>query len=222
MKRITGWLAFILMAGVTSAAFSSDLRVRVFERGGNAPMAGVAVCLGTPARLNQFGAMLTDPGGYAVFSDVPQTALLVTASRAGFKAEQENVVTSNADRMLVLSLSAGGGGSQCELDISGSSPQASGLDVTRFAINDGAPKTGQRTVTLDNRVAGEPTQYRASERADLLDAQWQAYSGKAAFELSDGAGNKVVYFQVRRHVTINGADIEVLSPVVRDSIRLSP
>lgn len=222
MKRITGWLAFILMAGVTSAAFSSDLRVRVFERGGNAPMAGVAVCLGTPARLNQFGAMLTDPGGYAVFSDVPQTALLVTASRAGFKAEQENVVTTNMDRMLVLSLSAGGGGSQCELDSSASSPQASGLDVTRFAINAGASKTGQRTVTLDNRVAGEPTQYRASERADLLDAQWQAYSGKAAFELSDGAGNKVVYFQVRRHATINGADIEVLSPVVRDSIRLSP
>ena len=87
MKRITGWTAFILMAGISSAVFSSDLRVRVFERGGNAPMAGVAVCLGTPARLNQFGAMLTDPGGYAVFSDVPQTALLVTASRAGFKAE---------------------------------------------------------------------------------------------------------------------------------------
>lgn len=222
MKRVTEWLAFIIMAGVASAAFSSDLRVRVFERGGNAPMAGVAVCLGTPARLNQFGAMLTDPGGYVVFSDVPQTALLVTASRAGFKAEQENVVTSNTDRMLVLSLSAGGGGSQCDLDSSGSSPQASGLDVTRFAINNGAQKTGKRTVTLDNRVAGEPTQYRASERAGLLDAEWQAYSGKAAFELSDGAGNKTVYFQVRRHATINGADIEVLSPVMRDSIRLSP
>ena len=193
MKRVTEWLAFFLMAGVASAAFSSDLRVRVFERGGNAPMAGVAVCLGTPARLNQFGAMLTDPGGYAVFSDVPQTALLVTASRAGFKAEQENVVTSNMDRMLVLSLSAGGGGSQCELDSAGSSQQASGLDVTRFAISNGAPKTGQRAVTLYSRVAGEPTQYRASERADLLDAQWQAYSGKAAFELSDGAGNKVIY-----------------------------
>jgi hypothetical protein len=222
MKRVTEWLAFFLMAGAASAAFSSDLRVRVFERGGNAPMAGVAVCLGTPARLNQFGAMLTDPGGYAVFSDVPQTALLVTASRTGFKAEQENVVTSNMDRMLVISLSAGGGGSQCELDSGGSSTQASGLDVSRFAINDGAPKTGQRAVTLDNRVAGKPTQFRASERADLLDAQWQAYSGKAAFELSEGAGSKVVYFQVRRHATINGADIEVLSPVVQDSIRLSP
>jgi hypothetical protein len=40
--------------------------------------------------------------------------------------------------------------------------------------------------------------------------------------LSAGAGNKVVYFQVRRHATINGADLEVLSPVVRDAIRLAP
>jgi hypothetical protein len=222
MKRVTEWMAFFLMAGIACTAFSSDLRVRVFERGGNAPLPGVAVCLGTPARLNQFGAMLTDPGGYAVFTDIPQTALLVTASRSGFKAEQENVVTSNTDRMLVLSLSAGGGGSQCELESDGSSQQASGLDVIRFAINNGAPKTGQRAVTLDNRVAGEPTQFRAGERADLLGAQWQAYSGNAAFELSEAAGNKVVYFQVRRHATINGADLEVLSPVVHDSIRLSP
>jgi len=222
MKRVTEWLAFFLMAGVACTAFSSDLRVRVFERGGNAPLPGVAVCLGTPARLNQFGAMLTDPGGYAVFTDIPRAALLVTASRSGFKSEQENVVTSNTDRMLVLSLSAGGGGSQCVLGSDGSRQQASGLDVTRFAINNGAPKTGERKVTLDNRVAGEPTQFRAGERADLLDAQWQAYSGNASFELSEAAGNKIVYFQVRRHATINGADIEVLSPVVHDSIRLSP
>jgi hypothetical protein len=222
MKRVTEWLAFFLMAGVATTAFSSDLRVRVFERGGNAPLAGVAICVGTPARLNQFGAMLTDSGGYAVFSNVPQTALLVTASRKGFKAEQENVVTSNLDRMLVLSLSTGGGGTQCQLTGDTSPQQAGGLEISRFAINNGATKTGQREVTLDNRVAGEPTQYRASERADLLDAQWQDYSGKATFELSAGAGNKVVYFQVRRHATINGANLEVLSPVVRDSIGLLP
>lgn len=222
MNTMSKWLGFFLMTGVACSAFSSDLSVRVFERGGNAPLAGVAVCLGTPARLDQFGAMLTDPDGYAAFSDIPQTALLVTASRPGFKAEQENIVISNTNRMLVLSLSSGGGGSQCQMDSDGSVQQASGLDVTRFAINNGAAQTGERTVKLDNRVAGEPTQYRASERADLLDAEWQSYSGKPAFELSENAGSKVVYFQVRRHATINGADIEVLSPVARDSIRLSP
>ena len=126
------------------------------------------------------------------------------------------------DRMLVLSLAAGGGGSQCQLDSEGGSRVASGLDVSRFAINNGAANTAQRTVTLENRVAGEPTQYRASERADMLDAQWQDYSGAAAFELSAGAGRKIVYFQVRRHATINGADREVVSPVVRDSISLMP
>jgi len=222
MKGATKSLVFLLMAAISCAAFSSGLRVRVFERGGNAPLAGVAVCLGTPARLDQFGAMLTDPGGYAVFTDIPQGPLLITASKAGFKAEQENMVTSNMDRLLVLSLSSGGGGSQCPLDSDVTGQQVSGLDVSRFAINSGAAKTGKRTVMLDYRVAGDPTQYRASERADMRDAQWQAYSGKASFELSDGAGSKVVYFQVRRHATINGADLEVLSPVVRDSISLSP
>ena len=222
MKRAYEWLIPFLLAGVAGPAIASDLSVRVFERGGNAPLPEVAVCLGTPARLNQFGAMLTDSGGYAVFSDIPQTALLVTASRAGFKAEQENVVTSNTDRMLVLSLSAGGGGVQCQLDSVAGSQAASGLDVSRFAINNGASRTTQQAVTLDSRVAGEPTQFRASERADLRDAQWQDYSAKVPFELSDGAGRKVVYFQVRRHATINGADLEVLSPVVRDSITLSP
>lgn len=222
MNSATKSLVFLLMAAISSAAFSAGLSVRVFERGGKAPLAGVAVCLGTPARLDQFGAMLTDPGGYAVFTDIPQGPLLITASKSGFKSEQENMVTSNMDRLLVLSLSAGGGGSQCPLDSDGAGQQVSGLDVSRFSINNGAAKTGQRAVTLDNRVAGNPTQYRASERADMRDAQWQAYSGKASFELSAGAGKKIVYFQVRRHATINGADLEVLSPVVRDSISLSP
>ena len=222
MKGAIKSLVFLLMAAISGAAFSFGLSVRVFERGGNAPLAGVAVCLGTPARLDQFGAMLTDPGGYAVFTDIPQGPLLITASKAGFKAEQENMVTSNIDRLLVLSLTAGGGGSQCPLESDGDGQQVSGLDVSRFTINNGAAKTGQRTVTLDNRVAGNPTQYRASERADMRDAQWQAYSGAASFELSDEAGKKIVYFQVRRHATINGADLEVLSPVVRDSISLSP
>ena len=148
--------------------------------------------------------------------------MLVTASRSGFKSIQENLVTSNMDRMLVISLSAGGGGSQCEIDSGVVSQPSGGLDVARFAINGGASHTGERSVILSSQIAGEPTQFRASERADLRDAQWQDYNAKAPFELSSGAGRKVVYFQVRRHATINGADLEVLSPVVRDSITLRP
>jgi len=222
MKHLSQCLISLLLAGVSIPAISSDLKVRVFERGGNAPLAGAAVCLGTPARLNQFGAVRTDAAGFAVFADIPQGPLLITVSKAGFKAVQENMVTSNTSRMLVISLSSGGGGSQCEPDSGVVAQAAGGLDVSRFAINNGASQTGERGVTLDSRVVGEPTQFRASERADLMDAQWQDYSGKAPFELSSGAGSKIVYFQVRRHATINGADLEVLSPVVRDSITLRP
>jgi len=222
MKHLSNYLIFMLLACLSVSVLASGLKVRVFERGGNAPLSGVAVCLGTSARLDQFGASRTDDSGYAIFNDIPQGPLLVTASRSGFKAVQENIVTSNMDRMLVISLSSGGGGSQCEVGSGIVSQQTGGLDISHFAINNGASQTEERSVTLDNRVDGDPNQFRASERADLRDTQWQDYSGNAPFMLSSEAGRKVVYFQVRRHATINGADLEVLSPVVHDSISLRP
>ena len=42
MKRMTGLLIFNLLLTLSAAAAASDLRVRVFERGGKAPLAGVA------------------------------------------------------------------------------------------------------------------------------------------------------------------------------------
>ena len=50
---------FLITSSGVSAA---ELTVRVFERGGKAPLQGVAVCLGTSARITQFGAKLTDAG----------------------------------------------------------------------------------------------------------------------------------------------------------------
>jgi hypothetical protein len=75
-------------------------------------------------------------------------------------------------------------------------------------------------VTLDNVVSGRPTQYRASERADFKDADWQDYTSAPVFQLSEGPGKKSVYFQVRRYATLNGANLETLSPVRKDSIVL--
>jgi len=75
-------------------------------------------------------------------------------------------------------------------------------------------------VVLNNRISGSPTHYRASEHPDFNDSPWQIYTAEPGFELSPGTGKKVVYFQVRRFSTINGADIQTLSPVVRDSIIL--
>ena len=218
MQRITGLLVFNLLLTLSVAAAASDLRVRVFERGGQAPLAGVAVCLGTAASLDQFGARLTDKEGFVVFTDVPRASLLVTASMAGYQSGQERMITSNTNRMLVMTLINGGGGPSCVPDDSVASVAGDGLEIARFALNGGARTTGGRTVTLDNRVSGQPTQYRASERPDFSGAPWEAYATAPRFELSAGPGRKTVYLQVRRHATVNGAVLETLSPVVRDSI----
>lgn len=220
MRRITGLLIFNLLLTLSTAAAASDLRVRVFDRGGKAPLAGVAVCLGTAASLDQFGVNLTDSEGYVMFTDVPRASLLVTASRAGYQSGQERMVTSNTNRMLVMTLTTGGGGPSCEAGDRAVSVVSGGLKISRFVVNRGAGVTARRSVTLDNRVSGQPTQYRASERPDFSGADWQAYAAAPQFELSPGPARKTVYLQVRRHAKVNDSVLEVLSPVARDSIVL--
>ena len=220
MRCITGLLIFNLLLTLSAAAAAADLRVRVFERGGKAPLTGVAVCLGTAASLDQFGVSLTDNEGFAVFTDIPRAHLQVTASMAGYQSGQEGLIISDTNRMLVMTLTTGGGGPSCKPDDTVASVVAGGLGIAGFRLNGGARVTASRGVTLDNRVSGQPTQYRASERPDFSGADWQAYATAPKFELSAGPARKTVYLQVRRHATVNGAILETLSPVVRASIVL--
>ena len=202
-------------------ALAADIRVQVYERGGNAPLANAAVCVGTSAKINQFGARMTDAQGSAVFSGVPRAAILVTVSSSGYKSEQETIVNSTSNRTLVMSLSSGGGGTPCQLAEGDNRVYEGGLLVSRFTLDAGKAATTNGTVTLNNSVKGTVTQYRASERADFSGAEWQDYSTAPSFTLSAGPGKKRVYFQVRRHANVNGAVIETLSAVAQDSITLN-
>jgi len=220
MKYLSG-LTILLLFSLTSLTVSAaDVQIRVFERGGKAPLVGVAVCLGTSARISQFGASLTDGSGNATFNNVPRATLLVTASKDGYKAEQESMVSSTGNRMLVISLPTGGGGPQCPLDEAATGVSGGGLGISRFAMSSGAAVTTSRNVTLNNVVSGHPTQYRASEMANFRGAGWRDYTSAPAFQVSAGPGKKTIYFQVRRYASLNGANLETLSPVRKDSIVL--
>jgi len=211
---------FLLVTAMPVLAPASELRVRVFERGGRQPLAGVSVCLGTSANLTQFGSDQTDSGGYAVFADIPRAPLLITASKSGYKGGQQSLVTSSIPRLLVLSLPAGGGGPVCMPVGNRTATNTGGLQISDFSINEGATASPDRQVQLDHRVNGHPSEYRASEDPDISTAPWKPYSARPVYVLSSGNGKKTVYFQVRRYSKINGADIQTLSPIVHDSIVL--
>jgi hypothetical protein len=219
MKLIINIMMTAALVVSAQMAAGADLRVRVFESDRDAPLAGVSVCLGTQAKPDQFGAILTDSSGYALFDSLPAARLLVTASMPGYKSEQELVATSNASRLLLLSLSGGGGGPDCKAAGLGKHV-AAGLKVERFAINRGAAVTAQHSVTLNNAASGVVTQYRASERSDFSDAEWQDHTAAPVFKLSNGNGKKQVWFQVRRHTSLNDAVVETVSGAVSDSIML--
>jgi hypothetical protein len=219
-KLMTFLGLFLLATAMPVLASASELRVRVFERGGRQPLAGVSVCLGTSANLMQFGSDQTDGEGYAVFSDIPRAPLLITASKSGYRGEQQSLVTSTMQRLLVMSLPTGGGGAACTPPGNRAVSEAGSLQISDFSINKGARTSSDRQVHLDYDAGGHPNEYRVSESPDISTAPWQPYSAQPVFILSPGDGKKTVYFQVRRYTKINGADIQTISPVVHDSIVL--
>lgn len=210
----------LLASIVPTLAPASELQVRVFERGGRQPLAGVSVCLGTAANTMQFGAYRTNREGYAVFADVPRAPLLVTASKPGYQGERQSLQTTTAGRLLVMSLASGGGGPVCATAGSRAEVGTASLSISDFNINQGAAASSGRQVHLNYTVSGQPNQYRASEDADLSTIPWQPYRAAPVFTLSPGNGRKTVYLQVRRYSRINGADIQAVSPVAHDSIIL--
>ena len=220
MKSCLRLLTSVLMLMTTATASAADLTVRIFERGGRAPLQGVAVCLGTSARLTQFGVNLTNAEGYVVFPEVPRIPLIVTASRPGYMGAQERMTGSQENRMLVLSMPTGGGGIQCTMEQNRVVQRTAGLDIESFYLNQGVANTANTQVTLDNKISGYANQYRASERSDFHSAKWLPYAQRPRFKLSAGQGKKTVYFQVRRYVRINDADIEARSTVMSDSIHV--
>ena len=211
----------VLLIFLAGQARSADLQVRVFERGGVTPLAGVAVCVGTQAKPEQFGTMTTDAAGLVRFESLPRATLVVTASTSGFKSEQQQLVMSSADRMLVLTLASGGGGPSCMDANQGHSVSSGGPSVKKFLINGGAAASDRHEVVLNSSVSGKVTQFRASEHKDFSDAKWQDYSATARYALSPGKGKKLVYFQVRRHSAMGEAVVESQSPVVSDAITVT-
>ncbi len=73
-------------------------------------------------------------------------------------------------------------------------------EVASFKINNGAATTANPAVTLPNicedAVSGTHF-YMASESADFTSATWRAYAPVPLFILSDGDGEKTVYFKIR-------------------------
>lgn len=220
VPSIVAVFAILILIGMPFVVNAADLSVRIYERGGNSPIQGVSVCIGTPANLSQFGADLTGTDGAAIFRNIPRAPLVITASKSGYKAEQQSLITNNMNRMLVMTLPTGGGGPVCNAGSARKVTATRALTISQFRINKGMPQTATRSVFLNHETDDIPTHYRASENPDFTGADWQIYTAEPEFELSSANGRKVIYFQVRRFSDMDGADLEALSTVAQDSINL--
>lgn len=197
----------------------SWLEVRLSDRQNGKPIADAAVCLGTSARTDQFGARRSDSQGVVRFDEVSPHPLVLTVSGEGYQGRRQALEPLYESRVLAVKLVTGGGGPACDAPPQVSSAAAgSGLTVEAVGIRDNI-NTSPGGVLVAAQVSGPVNQIRISEQADFADAGWQPYQPVVPFTLSGGHGPKQLYVQVRRVAQVQGASIEVVSPVKKISYR---
>ena len=112
-------LAAILALAFTAPALAASpqpnwLEVRVLGSQAGAPLADAAVCLGTSARPDQFGARRSDSQGVVRFDEVRSYPLVLTVSGQGYQGRQEALEPMRQSRVVVVKLVTGGGGPVCD------------------------------------------------------------------------------------------------------------
>ena len=216
------WITFLIgsfLAGFSASVFSfSDeshwLEVRVFNKQSDRAVSGAAVCLGTTARPDQFGARRSNEDGVVRFEDLSQIPmpLLATVSKQGFQGRKQLLEPLYQSRVLVMKIVSGGGGPECSAPAEPlDNASSSGLTVNRIAISADSGTGESGNVLISATVSGPVNQIRISEQDDFAGASWQVYQPAVAYTLSQGKGLKKIHVQVRRVSEAKGASIEVVS-----------
>lgn len=220
-----GMLLGAVLVGFSSGslAFSGGqnwLEVHVFDKQSGKALSAAAVCLGTTARPDQFGAQRTNQKGVVRFEELGQipAALLATVSRPGYQGRKQLLEPLRQSRVLEMRIVSGGGGPVCDAAVAASDAgTSSGLDIERVNVRADSSAAGQVLVSV--KVSGAANQIRISEQADFSGAAWRDLQPSVPFTLSPGKGLKQIHVQVRRYAKVEGATIEVMSAPVTSVYR---
>lgn len=227
-KALLGFGLLAVMILPTNPLHAGNLSVDVTIEGYGQKLSGASVCIGTPENPASYGSKITNGEGNALFADIPDGNVQLTVSKDGFHGHSRVFSKTQSVASVYVPLKQGEGGTTCvaatvKFDNSGVQTKQQNnplLQLISMKINRNATSTNSQTVTLNNQVGGSPTMYRASEKSDFSDANWQPYSDGPSYILSNGKGNKTVYFQIRKVTKMDKGEITRDSSVVTDVIRL--
>jgi len=208
-------MVWLLTAPVWSMAYGNSwLEVRVVDKQSGLPVEQAAVCLGTNARPDQFGARRASVGGIVRFDALPLNSMMLAVSQRGYQGKQQRVEPLSGNRVIVLSLVPGGGGPVCAAEVANERPPvAAGLEITRVSVVADTASSSADRVMVTVGVSDDADQVRIAESADFAGSAWVDLKLQNPYTLSSGKGAKQLYLQVRRRVKTKGATIEKLSPV---------
>jgi hypothetical protein len=190
------------------------IELRILSRQTGEAVSDAAVCLGTTARPDQFGARRSDADGSVRFEGLGGNRVLITVSKAGYQGRQQSLEANHQNRILELKIAPGGGGPRCDVPATASQVDtSSGLAIEKASVRSDPSSGSPGLVQISVTVSGKANQIRVSEKPDFAGAAWQAFRRPLAYTLSPGSGLKQIHIQVRRFSEVQGASVEVISPV---------
>lgn len=223
--KLRGLLAGISLMMFSSLVAATQVQVRVVDPNTHNPVSNAAVCLGTPAQLDQFGAQRTDYRGLVSFELAGKVPALITVSANQYKGVQRAIAVDQTDILREISLPRGGLGPSCSADpgaveIKPAATKTPRLRLADLQINRGENMTYSRSVVIAPHIQGSATHYRVSENRDFSDSPWQNFQKTPLVMLSEGNGKKRLYYQVREVFQSEKGTIERVSNVMSDTITL--
>ncbi|MDO6461460.1 carboxypeptidase-like regulatory domain-containing protein [Granulosicoccaceae sp. 1_MG-2023] len=204
--RLAVLLGVVIGIVAISQAEAADYGVRVMDEQGR-PLADAAVCVGTSARHDQFGVMMTDENGVAMVHDVPAVELKVIVSRSGYQGVALTEPVRNWNLIKGVKLLADGIGPRCD---------AAGLlekeiNQASLSVRSLYGSRSRDSYIIEAEIDGAPSHYRVSTSPDFSDAKWLPYERR--FSYTPGQA-EALYYQVRRVAGNKNSWLEARSPVV--------
>ena len=222
VKATTLALGVLVASGTANAA---KIGVRVLDATTGLPVPHASVCLGTASNPTIYGTGVTSFSGVALYDNVPEKPILITVSKRNFRGialqkfpKKDNVITDvlvteglSSKRCRALKMVDFAPGISAGGDAEATWPMA----ITALSYF----PSGDDGFSFLAYVKGKPTHYRVSTDPKFNDAEWKTYSDVFHFSpLDSDTGKGEIYFQLRKLIEVDGAEIEALSNVMAQPI----
>ena len=211
---------------MSQAGWAGKLGVRVLDANSGLPVANASVCIGTASDRTLYGTGVTSVDGVALYDSIPDKSVLITVSKRNYRGISLQRPPKGDNVVVDITVTEGLSSKKCRaLKMVDMKPGITrGFNTVEWPLRITGLSyfpAGRDGLSFLTHTTGKPTHYRVSTRADFSDAKWQPYSDVILYSpLGQDYGKTELFFQLRKVIRADGAEIEALSEVTSHPVAI--